>query len=418
MSNDKKTTVAVESLGCKLNQAEAQQMERRLAAAGYRLVAPEDGPDVYVLNTCTVTHIADRKGRHLMRLARRRNPAVRLVATGCYAERAPGELARLEGVEMVLGNDLKESLAARLDGLGTTGQAGEPSGRETRTRAFVKVQEGCRNYCAFCIVPLVRGRETSVPVETVITRIQERTAEGCQEVVLTGTEIGRYDSEGFDLKGLVARVLAETAVPRLRLSSLQPPEITPDVVALWRNPRLCPHLHISLQSGSDAVLKRMQRRYTAGDYLRAVALVRQAMPEAAITTDIIVGFPGETEAEFRETLELCRGAGFARVHVFPYSSRPGTAAASLPGRVPEPVKKARTQAALALAKECARGFQRRFLGRMLDVLWEKETGGVWSGLTGNYIKVYTGSASDLSNRILPVELERIYRDGVWGSITE
>jgi len=417
MSIQKSITVAVESLGCKLNQAEAQQLERQLAAAGYRLVAPGAGADIYILNTCTVTHIADRKSRHLLRLARRRNPAVRLVATGCYAERAPGELARLEGVELVLGNDLKENLLERLDGLRNSGTAAEHY-TGARTRSFIKVQEGCRNYCAFCIVPLVRGRETSVPVADVLARVGERTAEGCREVVLTGTEIGRYGSGGVDLKGLVEQVLAETTVRRLRISSLQPPEISVGLVELWRDPRLCPHFHISLQSGSDAVLRRMKRRYTTGDYLKAVELVRQTGTDVAITTDIIVGFPGETEAEFRETLELCRGVGFARVHVFPYSSRPGTAAASLPGQVPEPVKKARSREALSLAKECARGFQERFLGTALEVLWEKQAGGVWSGLTGNYIKVYARSTADLSNRILPAELERIYRDGVWGSILE
>jgi threonylcarbamoyladenosine tRNA methylthiotransferase MtaB len=416
MSKQTGHTVAVESLGCKLNQAEAQQLERQLAAAGYRLVAPGEGPDIFILNTCTVTHIADRKSRHLLRLARRRNPAVRLIATGCYAERAPGALAQIEGVELVLGNDLKESLVDRLDGPGKTGPPGELSHRDTRTRAFIKVQEGCRGSCAYCIVPLVRGREASVPAAEVLARVAEREAGGCREVVLTGTEIGRYDAGGVDLQALLERLLAETAIERLRLSSLQPPEISAGLIGLWQDRRLCPHFHLSLQSGSDAVLRRMRRRYTAADYLKAVALVRQAVPEAAVTTDVIVGFPGETEAEFRETLDFCREVGFARVHVFPYSARPGTAAASLAGQVPEPVKKARSVEMLALARQAARAFQNRFLGRTMEVLCEKETGRVWSGLTGNYIKVYTRSAGNLSNRILPAALERAYRDGVWGKL--
>jgi threonylcarbamoyladenosine tRNA methylthiotransferase MtaB len=418
MSDQKRRTVAVESLGCKLNQAEAQQLERELAAAGYWLVAPKDGADIYILNTCTVTHIADRKSRHLLRLARRRNPAARLVVTGCYAERAPRELALLEGVELVLGNDLKDSLVARLNGAGIYEPLSPQPGvlRSRRTRAFIKVQDGCLGGCTYCIVPLVRKREVSLPPETVLERVRERAAEGCREVVLTGTEVGRYESGGPGLKGLLERVLAETAIERVRLSSLQPQEASMRLIGLWREPRLCPHFHLSLQSGSDAVLRRMNRRYTTAEYLEAVRLIRQAMPEAAITTDIIVGFPGETETDFRETLEFCRGVGFARIHVFPFSPRPGTAAASFPGRVTEPVKRARVRQALSLARELAAGFQRRFLGRTLDVLWEKQTGGVWSGLTGNYIKVYAKSPADISNRIAPALMEKAWRDGVWGGV--
>jgi threonylcarbamoyladenosine tRNA methylthiotransferase MtaB len=412
-------TVAVESLGCKLNQAEAQQMERELAAAGYRLVAPGDGADIFILNTCTVTHVADRKSRHLLRLARRRNPAVRLVVTGCYAERAPGELVQIEGVELVLGNDLKNGLVERLDSLSVTGAAGPlhvASNAGRRTRAFIKVQEGCRGACAYCIVPLVRGREASVPAVDVITRIGERVAGGCREAVLTGTEIGRYDAGGVDLKRLLETVLENTDIPRLRLSSLQPQEVTHELIGLWGDRRLCPHYHLSLQSGSDAILARMQRWYTTADYLKTVTMIRQAVPEAAITTDVIVGFPGETDDEFRETLELCRKVGFARVHVFPYSPRRGTAAASLPGQVPEAVKRSRSRQALALAEGSARAFQRQFQGSKMDVLWEKTSGGVWSGLTGNYIRVYTKSTEALTNKLMAVTLEGSYRDGVWGKL--
>ncbi len=417
MSSLKKLTVAVESLGCKLNQAEAQYLERQLAAAGYRLVAPEDGADIYVLNTCTVTHIADRKSRHLLRLARRRNPDVRLVATGCYAERAPREIAKIEGVELVLDNDLKESLVERLNGLKKPDVTRGTPRTGARTRAFIKVQEGCRGACAYCIVPQVRGPEKSVPVDTVLARIGERIADVCREAVLTGTEIGRYNYEGVELKGMVRRILEETSIQRLRLSSLQPPEVDAGLIDLWRDPRLCPHFHLSLQSGSNGVLGRMNRRYTTEDYLDCVSLIRQTVPEAAITTDIIVGFPGETEDELHETLDFCRRVGFARVHVFPYSPRPGTVAASLPGQIAEPIKKTRTGEALSTARECARRFQKQFLGRTMDVLWEKETGGIWSGLTGNYIKVYTRNPSNLANQFLSVELERFYRDGLWGRFT-
>jgi threonylcarbamoyladenosine tRNA methylthiotransferase MtaB len=416
----RKPTVALDSLGCKLNQAEIQQLAGQLAAAGYRIVPPAEKADIYVLNTCTVTHVADRKSRHLLRLARRRNPSARLVAVGCYAEREPRELNRIEGVELVLGNEQKWRLLELLETAGTIKKSAAASldrdDRSQRTRAFIKVQDGCHNLCAYCIVPLVRSREASVPVAQVLVQVKERVADGVKEVVLTGTEIGAYDGDGVTLKELLERILAETDIARLRLSSLQPHQITPELIGLWRAPRPCPHFHLSLQSGSDTVLKRMKRRYATADYRRTVALIREQVPDAAITTDVIVGFPGESEAEFRETYDFCRQIRFARIHVFPYSPRPGTAAATMPHPVPEKIKKERSRQMLLLAKESAQGFQRLFLDRTLEVLWEQQANGVWSGLTGNYIKVYARSIDDLTNRLSPVKLSKVYRDGVWGGI--
>jgi threonylcarbamoyladenosine tRNA methylthiotransferase MtaB len=411
-------TVAMDSLGCKLNQAEMQQLARQLTAAGYRLVAPTDKADIYILNTCTVTHIADRKSRHMLRMARRRNPGARLVAIGCYAQRSPRELAQIEGVELVIGNDRKMNLLKLLEDADNpvrpvTGDSMNKQ-QDGRTRAFVKVQDGCRNFCAYCIVPLVRRREENVPVEKVTALVRGLVANGYQEVVLTGTEIGAYNGNGVNLEGLLKRILAETAVPRLRLSSLQPHQISPGLIGLWRDSRLCPHFHLSLQSGSDTVLKRMKRRYDIDDYRRVVSLIRNSVPDVAVTTDVIVGFPGETDTEFRETLEFCRQMQFARIHVFPYSPRPGTEAADMPQQVPADVKKQRGQQMLALAKESALSFRKRFLFRTMNVLWEQQSGGVWSGLTGNYIKVYARSDMDLTNRVLPVKLVKLYRDGVWG----
>jgi len=416
--NIKRTRIAFDCLGCKLNQAETELFARQSAEAGYEMVSPADKADIYILNTCTVTHLADRKSRHLLRLAHHRNPGARLVAIGCYAERSPRELTRIDGVDLVLGNKQKSFLFQRLR---ESGAPGCPSSTRTdypadgyRTRAFIKVQDGCRNFCAYCIVPLVRGDEKSVPARRVISEVGQRVAGGAKEVVLTGTEIGAYHSHGVNLKGLLERILAETGVTRLRLSSLQPREISPELIALWQDPRLCPHFHLSLQSGNDAVLSRMKRRYTTGDYRAAVSLIRKAVPEAAITTDIIVGFPGETEAEFRESFNFCRRMAFARIHVFPYSPRPGTEAIRMPGQIADGVKKQRSREMLALARESARSFQQRFLDRTLPVLWEKRDKGVWSGLTGNYIKVYTRSDEDLTNRIMPVKLVKIWQDGVWG----
>jgi threonylcarbamoyladenosine tRNA methylthiotransferase MtaB len=235
-------------------------------------------------------------------------------------------------------------------------------------------------------------------------------------VVLTGTEIGSYRSGGVGLKELLERILAETDVIRLRLSSLQPQEISTGLIELWNDCRLCPHFHLSLQSGSDAVLGWMKRRYTVADYQQAVSMIRKVTPEAAITTDIIVGFPGETEAEFQENFSFCQRMRFARLHVFPYSPRRETVAAQMPGQVLVKIKKERTQKMLALAEKSARHFCQKFLGRTVPVLWEKQSGGIWSGLTANYIKVYTESVKDLTNQLLPVKLMKIRGDGVWGEI--
>jgi len=412
--------VALDSLGCKLNQAEIELLARQMAEAGYRLVAPADKADIYILNTCTVTHIADRKSRHRLRLAHRRNPDARLVAIGCYAERASRELEQIEGVDLVLGNAKKMQLLQLLEDSGNLARqtAVDATGLledGQRTRAFIKVQNGCHNFCAYCIVPLVRNREKSVPADRVVTEVRERVTDGYKEVVLTGTEIGTYNSNGVNLGDLLERILTETSVSRLRLSSLQPQGISSGLIGLWRDQRLCPHFHLSLQSGSDEVLGRMKRRYTTTDYRRTVSLIRQAVPEVAITTDVIVGFPGETEAEFQESYDFCRQMRFARVHVFPYSPRPGTEAANMP-QIADRVKRQRSQQMLAMASESRQSFNQQFLGRTVEVLWEQKTGGVWSGLTGNYIKVYTRSREELTNKRLPVKLVEIYKDGVWGEV--
>jgi len=421
--------VALGTLGCKLNQAETELLSGQFAQAGYELVSPADVADIYILNTCTVTHIADRKSRHWLRMAHRRNPAAVLVATGCYAERAPGELARIEGVRLVLGNEAKTRLRQLMEEAGLLGHpvcGHQVSGPGLRTRAMVKIQDGCTSPCDYCIVPRVRGQERSWPAGQVVAEVGGWAARGVKEVVLTGTKVGSYGDNGLELKGLLVRILAETGVARLRLSSLQPQEISPELIRLWHDRRLCRHFHLSLQSGSDSVLGRMRRRYSVGDYLSAVSLIRELVPDVAITTDVIVGFPGETPAEFRESYELCRRLGFARIHVFTYSPRDGTEASRMPGQVPDGVRKQRSRSLLALAEASAQGFSRQFLGRMMPVLWERPAGGLRSGHTDNsdnyimvghtdnYIKVYARSGEDLSGRVLPVRLVELDRDGVWG----
>jgi threonylcarbamoyladenosine tRNA methylthiotransferase MtaB len=410
--------VALDTIGCKLNQSETQLLARQLAQAGYRLVAAGEEAEVYILNTCTITHVADRRCRQRLRLARRRNPGGVVVAIGCYAERASDELAQVDGVDLVLGNSQKSEVVRRLEESGYLSRPGDSQGDLTiadfRTRAFVKVHEGCNSPCTYCIIPVVRGRERSIPADQVVGEVKGRVAEGYKEVVLTGTKIGLYKYDGVNLAGLLRRLLTETGVERLRLSSLKPREISPELIGLWRDRRLCRHFHLALQSGSDTVLRRMKRGYTASGYHRAVALIREMVPEAAITTDVIVGFPGETEAEFNESYEFCRQIGFARIHVFPYSPRSGTPAAEMPERVGDKVKRERSRKMLALAQESARSFREGFLGKTMPVLWEKQTDGVWSGLTDNYIRVYTESSQDLTNKLLPVRLTEIKDDGVWG----
>ncbi|OGO21334.1 MAG: tRNA (N(6)-L-threonylcarbamoyladenosine(37)-C(2))-methylthiotransferase MtaB [Chloroflexi bacterium RBG_16_50_9] len=417
----KSPAVALDCLGCKLNQAEIEQIGRQLARAGYRLVEPGEKADIYILNTCTVTHVADRKSRHMLRLAHRRNPDARLIAIGCYAERARRELEGIDGVDLVLGNDDKSHLVQSLGESVRYGQpvVDSPGGYYydgSRTRTFVKIQDGCRNFCAYCIVPAVRDHPESVPVERVVTEIKEQISDGYKEIVLTGTEIGAYSHDGVSLGGLLERIISETAVTRLRVSSLQPQEISPELIGLWRDRRLCPHFHLSLQSGSDSVLKRMKRRYTTADFQRAASLIREIVPDVSLTTDIIVGFPGETESEFQESLSFCGQMRFARIHVFPYSPRPGTVAASMTSQVTSRVKKQRSQQMLTLAENSLHNFERSYLGRTMTVLWEQKDGGIWSGLTGNYIRVYARGREDLTNKLLPVTLEKIYKDGVWGEV--
>jgi len=263
---------------------------------------------------------------------------------------------------------------------------------------------------------MVRGREKSLPAEQVVDEVRHRIADGYREVVLTGTEIGSYSYDGVNLRKLLEYILAGTGVERLRLSSLQPQEIFAELIGLWRDQRLCRHFHLSLQSGSDGVLSRMKRRYSASDYQQAVALIRAMVPGAAITTDIIVGFPGETSEEFEQSYEFCQKLEFARIHVFPYSPRHGTQAARMPDRVGDKIKRERSQRMLALAKESAQNFRHQFLGKTMPVLWEQQSDGIWSGLTDNYIKVYTRSDEDLTNKLLPVKLVEVSGDGVWGEL--
>ncbi|HLF05041.1 MAG TPA: tRNA (N(6)-L-threonylcarbamoyladenosine(37)-C(2))-methylthiotransferase MtaB [Dehalococcoidia bacterium] len=443
-------TVAIQTHGCKLNQADSQALARDFAQAGFRLVDSPAEAQVFVLNTCTVTATADAKARQALRAARRANPQVFIVAAGCYPQRAAASVAALDAVSLVVDNTQKQRLVPLvLDALASRRkmacekpasppyQGGDKEGvvsaqhqgydllpprprrgSPRRTRATVKIQEGCDQVCAYCIVPRVRGRERSIPPENLIGQIDQLVSEGHLEVVLTGTQLGAY---GFDIPGaslawLLERILDETQAPRLRVSSLQAHEITPELLARWRDPRLCPHFHVPLQSGSDAVLKAMRRRYDAARFAETLAIIRQALPYAGITTDLMVGFPGEGEDQFRESMEFARAMRFSDLHVFSYSPRPGTSAAHFPGQVAGAIKQQRAAQVLELAQEASRAFRAGQLGQTRPVLWElaqrKHQGApAWSGLTDNYIRVYTTSPASLGNSITPATLLEL--DGDW-----
>ena len=422
MNREKKIIrVAFDTLGCKLNQAETEALTEKFMKSGYRIVNTEEEFDIYILNTCTVTHIADRKARHLLRMAHRRNPNAVLVAAGCYVEHAANDLLKIEGVKLAVGNKEKMNLPQLLKESGLVAADGYDFSAgyhcdNQRTRSFIRIQDGCNNFCSYCIVPYVRGREKSVPTEQVVTEINDKVSHGFKEVVLTGTEIGSYNYDGLNLNELIDIILKETSIERLRLSSLQPQEVTPSLISLWKDKRLCPHFHLSLQSGSDSVLKRMRRLYTTDEYANAVSLIRSVAGDAAITTDIIAGFPGESDDEFSESYNFCKKMGFARIHVFSYSKRRGTAANIMPNQISPQVKKKRSDLMLALAEEAAAAFYSSFIGKKLEVLWEQENNGNWNGYSGNYIKVFAESARDLTNVITEVSVTSLYGGGVWGEI--
>ena len=418
--------VAIHTHGCKLNQADSQVLARQFQKAGFTIVRSAAQADVVVLNSCTVTANSDSKARQYLRRARRSNPDALVVATGCYAQRAKGDLSAMESVSLVLDNRDKPNLVATIankleveSGSLAENLAVPAPGR---SRAMVKIQEGCDQVCSYCIVPKVRGRERSIPPDEIIAQINERAKLGCREAVLTGTQLGTYgfDLPGIDLAGLLQQVLVETSISRLRISSLQAQEITPNLLGLWDDSRLCPHFHIPLQSGSDTILKSMRRRYDTARFAETIALVRKTIPGAGITTDIIIGFPGEGVREFAESYSFAASMGFSDMHVFPFSIRPGTSAAHLDDQVIDAQKKERSGEMLELAAASVKKFRQGALGQVRPVLWEptqgKTCGGIWSGLTDNYVRVKANSGRDLSNLITDARLTGLDEDWVTGEV--
>ena len=392
--------VRLETLGCRLNEAELETWAREFQAEGYRLVDAHEEADLLVFNSCAVTQDAVRKSRNLLRKATRENPGAKVVLSGCHASLNPEEAKSL-GVDLVIANTDKHQLVAiarqRLALPTMPAHTTEPGAsalfRLGRHRAFIKVQDGCRYRCTYCIVTVARGEERSRDPAEIVDEINRLQGQGIQEAVLTGVHLGGYGSDnGSNLTELIRTVLEQTRIPRLRLGSLEPWDIPDDFVGLFADPRLMPHLHLPLQSGSDSVLKRMARRCKTTEFAHLVDRLRRSVPGINITTDLIVGFPGETEAEWQETLGFVDQIGFGHIHVFSFSPRQGTAAATMAGQVDGTIRKVRSRDLHELAKSQRSEFAGRHMGQTLPVLWEglrrQADGSSWIfGYTPNYLKV-------------------------------
>lgn len=419
--------VYLKTLGCRLNQAEIERMARQLVGLGHEVVdSPADAEHV-VVNTCAVTQEATRSSRQAVYQLGRENPAAAITVTGCYAHLEPGEAKALPGVVNVVDNLHKEALVPGLSGAPPETHSAlehfdqEPIVRDAqpgiggRTRAFVKVQDGCDRHCTFCVTRIARGPGRSRPLADVVAEVRALGAAGYQEAVLTGVHLGSYGGDRGQADGLmqlIRALLADTDMPRLRLSSLEPWGIPPGFFSLWENPRLGRHLHLPLQSGCDATLRRMVRRTSRAEFRALVAEARERIPDVAIATDLIVGFPGETEAEFAASRDFVEETRFAGVHAFRFSARPGTAAARMGDQVDEATKKRRLAVIQAIAARHERGYAAAFAGTVRPVLWEgiqaaTEAGFVQHGYTDNYLRVRHVARAALTNRITPARLGRL-----------
>lgn len=426
--------VAFTTLGCKVNQYETETIEGLFKQRGYEVTGFDQSADVYVINTCSVTHLGERKSRQLIRRAARTNPGAIVVVTGCYAQASPEQVEKIEGVDLIVGTqqrqrivDLTEEAAAKHARINVVSDIMSAQEFEDiplfdapgRTRAFLKIQEGCTNYCTYCIIPYTRGPLRSRSLDSIAQEAAKLVNHGFKEIVLTGIHLGAYGRDSgkqVSLADAVKKVLSIDGLLRLRLGSLESVEVTGELIELMQtDKRLCPHLHLPLQSGDDDILLSMNREYTTDEYRRLVLYIQQQIPGIAITTDIIVGFPGETEERFENSLHFVKNMNFAKVHIFPYSRRTGTPAAEFAGQVAEPEKKRRVKAMEMIAEEKAKAFRKRFIGQKMDVLFEMPEGEFSSGFTGNYLHVFTG-AGVTAGTLQSVKIEKLYEDGLWAEV--
>ena len=425
-------TAAFYTLGCKVNQYETEAMAELFEAAGYRIVPFAEPADIYVINTCTVTNLSDRKSRQIIRRGHKQNPQAKIIVCGCYAQTKPEEISKIDGVSLVCGTKDRNRLLEFLNSLegnqplntvtsimdATVYEPMRLSSFSGRTRAFLKIQEGCQQYCTYCIIPYARGKIRSRPEDEVLSEAKRLAKNGFREIVLTGIHLASYgkDLGNTSLLSILQKLHRIEGIWRIRLGSLEPNGIDEQfITALPGLSKLCPHFHIALQSGSEAILRRMNRKYTKSAYQNFVESVRKCCQNAAITTDIMVGFPGETDEEFTESLAFVEQIGFSQIHVFPYSRREGTPAASYPNQVPDSVKEERAKRMLALANRSHEAYLNSFVGQELEVLFErKTTDGLWEGHSPNYIKVFVESGKQLENMVYPVGIEKKEEGSLFG----
>ena len=423
--------IAFYTLGCKTNQYETQAMERLVVEMGHTIGSFDECCDAYVINTCSVTAVADKKNRAIIRRCRRDNPHAVIGVCGCYSQH-DAEAVRALGADVIGGSGQRQQFVDLLLDAASTKQKREgldvalrrrefevlpAGGLEERTRAMLKVQDGCVNFCTYCIIPYTRGPIRSAPVELAVEQARELAVRGYREIVVTGIEIASW---GADLPGkpevtnLIEAICRAVPELRIRLGSLEPRIVTVDFCErLCKLTNLCPQFHLSMQSGCDTVLERMKRKYNTARYYESVRMLNEYFPGCAVTTDMIVSFPGETEEEFEASLEFIRKCAFADMHIFPYSRRPGTPADKMPGQHNNATKEARSRAAIAVAEEMSRSYREKLIGTKLEVLFEETDGAYFTGHAPNYVKVYA-EGENLHNEIREVTVTEVYRDGVRG----
>jgi len=426
-------TVAFRTLGCRLNQAETDAFKSELTKFNLREVSGSEPANLTVINSCAVTRAAEAKTRATITAARRISPNGKIAIVGCYSQLAAAELLDIPGVYLVLGNNEKYNLFDFLEEIdqgekivrvttpglaATTFRAGYHSALDLRIRVNLKIQEGCDYYCAYCILPYLRGAPRSREPQDCIAEIRQLTEQGVREIILTGINLGRYQSSEGDLAALIRRLLDETTIPRIRLSSIEPDLITPQLIELIASePRLCRYLHIPLQHGADTVLGLMKRHYQTADYAALVNSIKQRMPEICIGADVMVGFPGETESEFEQMRRFIENIDITYLHVFRYSARPGTPAADLGDHIPDSEKKRRSAILRQLSGRKRTQFMQTFSGKVCPVLFEEKIAtDTWQGLTDNYVKVRANSKEHLYNRIRKVRIIHVSGDFLKGEL--
>lgn len=429
--------VAFYTLGCKVNQYETEAMMESFEAAGYQIVEYDEYADVYIINTCTVTNMGDRKSRQIIRRALDSNPNAFIAVVGCYSQISPDKVIEIPGVKLVLGTNerarivelveyamYKEEKVNMVSDIMEVREFEEMSIKKykSKTRAFLKIQEGCDQYCSYCIIPYARGHIRSRRPESILEEVRMLAQNGFKEIVLTGIHVASYgrDLGNTSLIEIIEQVHEIEGIERIRMSSVEPKTLNDEFIdRLSRLPKICRHFHLSLQSGCNATLKRMNRKYTTEEYLRVVERLREVFPEVAITTDLIVGFPGETEEEFQCTVDFVKTVNFSGIHVFKFSPREGTPAAKYKNQVPPPIKEQRSKIIAEIAQEQETAFKTKFLNKKMDVLFEQgfnEEKDSYEGLTDNYIRVVAVSNEDIKGKILTVELKKLKEDHVEGII--